>query len=135
MKTYKELSEELDNIYEVIGFAQRQKMKRRLILLSKKASTKMRKLRNARKSMPTNVDAKASKQVRTGIMQRMVGKAKNLGSMAVGQKIELAKKVDKKMKAMAAKVKMLVKKKKKEIIKKHREKKKEMMSKHKASHK
>ena len=132
MKTYKEFSNELN---EVLGISARKAVGRRMKILAKKASTKMRKLRNARKSMPTNVDAKASKQVRTGIMQRMVGKAKNLGSMAVGQKIELAKKVDKKMKSMAAKVKMLVKKKKKEIIKKHREKKKEMMSKHKASHK
>ena len=124
-KRYKDFIEEY-NIDEVMGFGARKAMARRLKLMAKKASTKMKKLRNARKSMPTNVDAKAHKQVRAGILQRMVGKAKNIQSMAVGQKMELAKKVDKKMKIMKAKVKMLVKKKKKEIIKKHRAKAKAM---------
>jgi len=124
-KRYKDFIEEY-NIDEVMGFGARKAMARRLKLMAKKASTKMKKLRNARKSMPTNVDAKAHKQVRAGILQRMVGKAKDIQSMAVGQKMELAKKVDKKMKIMKAKVKMLVKKKKKEIIKKHRAKAKAM---------
>ena len=124
-KRYKDFIEEY-NIDEVMGFGARKAMARRLKLMAKKASTKMKKLRNARKSMPTNVDAKAHKQVRAGILQRMVGKAKDIQSMAVGQKVELAKKVDKKMKIMKAKVKMLVKKKKKEIIKKHRAKAKAM---------
>jgi len=132
MKTYKEFTEELD---EVLGFAARKMMGRRLKLLAKKASTKMKKLRNMRKSRPVNVDAKALKIVRTGVMQRIVGKSKNLGSMAVGQKIELSKKVDKKMKAMGAKVKMLAKKARLALIKKHTQRKKELMSKHKDAHK
>ena len=132
-KRYKDFIEEY-SIDEVIGFAARKAMKRRMKLMTKKASVKMAKLRNARKSMPTNPDAKAHKQVRAGIMQRLVGKAKDLQSMAVGQKMELAKKVDKKMKMMKAKVKMLVKKKKKEIIKKHRAKAKAMRSQHKSMH-
>ncbi len=103
--------------------------------MAKKASVKMAKLRNARKSMPTNVDAKAHKQVRTGILQRLVGKAKELGSMAIGQKMELSKKVDKKIKSMGAgKIKMLVNKKKKEIVKKHRAKAKAMRQSHKNIH-
>ena len=132
-KTYKDFVKE-HKIDEVMGFAVRKAMKRRMKLMAKKASVKMAKLRNARKSMPTNVDAKAHKQVRAGIMQRLVGKAKDLGSMAVGQKMELSKKVDKKMKMMKAKVKMLVKKKKKEIVKKHRAKAKAMRQSHKDMH-
>ena len=132
-KRYKDFVEEYE-LDEFMGFGVRKAMARRMKLMAKKASTKMKKMRNARKSMPVNVDAKAHKQVRAGIMQRLVGKAKDMGKMAMGQKMELSKKVDKKMKVMAAKVKMLVKKKKKEIVKKHRLKAKAMRAQHQKMH-
>ena len=59
MKTYKKLSNEID---EVLGISARRAVGRRMKILARKASVKMAKLRNARKSMPTNVDAKAHKQ-------------------------------------------------------------------------
>ena len=132
-KRYKDFVKE-HNIDEILGFGARKIMARRLKLMAKKASTKMAKLRNARKSMPTNVDAKAHKKVRAGVMQRMIGKAKNIKDLTIGQKMQLQKKVDVKMKTMAAKVKMLVKKGKKEIIKKHREKAKAMRASHNSMH-
>ena len=59
-KRYKDFVKE-HNIDEILGFGARKTMARRLKLMAKKASTKMAKLRNARKSMPTNVDPKAHK--------------------------------------------------------------------------
>ena len=58
----------------------------------------------------------------------------NIKDLTIGQKMQLQKKVDVKMKTMAAKVKMLVKKGKKEIIKKHREKAKAMRASHNSMH-
>lgn len=118
MKTYKELS---DEIGEVLSFSARRAVGRRMKLLSKKASTKMKKKLNKMKAMSQGkAKQKAQKAVRNLIKQKTVGKAKDLASMSIGQKAALEKKVDKKMKAMGGKVHSLVKKFQKKIVKKHR---------------
>ena len=67
-------------------------------------------------------------------MQKLVGKNKELSTMSVGQKANLEKKTDKKMKSMGAKVMALVKKTSKLMVKKHRAAKQAMMAKHKDHH-
>ena len=119
MKTYKELSNELD---EILGFAARKAVGRRMKILAKKSSTKMRKKLNKMKAMSMDkAKVKAQKAVRNLIKQKTVGKSKDLATMSVGQKASLEKKVDKKMKAMGGKVHELVNKFSKKIVKKHRE--------------
>ena len=41
-KTYKQFVEEQSEIYEILGFAQRKKAARRMILMMKKSSTKFK---------------------------------------------------------------------------------------------
>jgi hypothetical protein len=118
MKTYKELTEELD---EVLGFAARKAVGRRMKMLAKKASTKMKKKLNKMRALSHDkAKQKAQKSVRKTFMQKIAGKGKDLASMSLGQKANLEKKVDKKMKSMGSRVQALVKKASKKMVKKHR---------------
>ena len=118
MKTYNEFSTELD---EVLGFAARKAVGRRMAQLAKKASTQMKKARNKlRPWSKEKLHSKAQKAVRNLIKQKTVGKSKDLKTMSIGQKVALDKKVDKKMKSMGGKVHALVNKFSKKIVKKHR---------------
>ena len=118
MKTFKELSTEID---EVLGFAARKAVGRRMKMMAKKSSTKMKKARNKLKALSLgNAKKKAQKAVRNLIKQKTVGKGKDLKAMSIGQKASLEKKVDKRMKAMGGKVHALVGRFQKKIIKKHR---------------
>ena len=118
MKTFTEFSTELD---EILSFSARRAVGRRMKMLSKKASTKMKKKLNKMKSMSQGkAKQKAQKAVRNLIKQKTVGKSKDLATMSLGQKVALDKKVDKKMKSMGGKVHALVGKFSKKIIKQHR---------------
>lgn len=118
MKTYKDLTTEID---EILGFAARKAVGRRMAMMSKKASTKFKKARNKMKAMSQDMaKKKAQKAVRNLIKQKTVGKSKDLASMSVGQKVALDKKVNKKIQSMGGKVHALVKKFQKKIVKKHR---------------
>ena len=118
MKTYNEFLTELD---EVLSFSARRAVGRRMKMMSKKASTKMKKKRNKMKALPQDkAHQKAQKAVRNLIKQKTVGKGKDLKAMSIGQKASLEKKVDKRMKAMGGKVHALVGRFQKKIIKKHR---------------
>ena len=118
MKTYKELTSEID---EVLGFAARKAVGRRMKMMAKKSSTKMKKKRNKMKSLSLDkAKQKAQKAVRNLIKQKTVGKSKDLKTMSIGQKLALDKKVDKKMKSMGGKVHALVGRFSKKIIKQHR---------------
>ena len=118
MKTYKDLTTEID---EILGFAARKAVGRRMAMMSKKASTKFKKARNKMKAMSQDMaKKKAQKAVRNLIKQKTVGKSKDLASMSMGQKVALDKKVNKKIQSMGGKVHALVKKFQKKIVKKHR---------------
>ena len=118
MKTYKDLTTEID---EILGFAARKAVGRRMAMMSKKASTKFKKARNKMKAMSQDMaKKKAQKAVRNLIKQKTVGKSKDLASMSIGQKVALDKKVNKKIQSMGGKVHALVKKFQKKIVKKHR---------------
>ena len=119
MKTYKEFSNELN---EVLGISARKAVGRRMKILAKKASTKMKKKLNKMKALTQDkAKKKAQKKVRGLFMQKMAGKSKDLKSMSLAQKANLEKKVDKKMKAMGGKVHALVSRFKKKVIKKHQQ--------------
>ena len=106
---------------EVLSLAQRKTVGRRMKMMSKKASTQMKKKRNKMKAMSQDkAKVKAQKAVRRQIMQKVVGKGKDLSTMSMGQKASLEKKTDKRMKTMGARVQALVKKSAKQIVKKHR---------------
>ena len=118
MKTYKDLTTEID---EILGFAARKAVGRRMAMMAKKSSTKFKKARNKMKAISQGMaKKKAQKAVRNLIKQKTVGKSKDLATMSMGQKVALDKKVDKKMKAMGGKVHALVSKFSKKIVKKHR---------------
>ena len=118
MKTYKDLTGEID---EVLGFAARKAVGRRMKMMAKKSSTKMKKKRNKMKALSIdNAKKKAQKAVRNLIKQKTVGKSKDLKTMSIGQKVALDKKVDKKMKSMGGRVHSLVNKFSKKIVKQHR---------------
>ena len=118
MKTYKELLDEID---EVLSLSARKAVGRRMAIMSKKSSTKMKKKLNKMKAMSQGkAKEKAQKAVRNLIKQKTVGKGKDLKAMSIGQKASLEKKVDKRMKAMGGKVHALVGRFQKKIIKKHR---------------
>ncbi len=118
MKTYKDLTGEID---EVLGFAARKAVGRRMKMMAKKSSTKMKKKRNKMKALSIdNAKKKAQKAVRNLIKQKTVGKSKDLKTMSMGQKVALDKKVDKKMKSMGGRVHSLVNKFSKKIVKQHR---------------
>ena len=118
MKTYNEFLLEID---EVLSFSARRAVGRRMKMMAKKSSTKMKKKRNKMKALPQDkAHQKAQKAVRNLIKQKTVGKGKDLKAMSIGQKASLEKKVDKRMKAMGGKVHALVGRFQKKIIKKHR---------------
>ena len=118
MKTYKDLTGEID---EVLGFAARKAVGRRMKMMAKKSSTKMKNARNKMKALSIgNAKKKAQKAVRNLIKQKTVGKSKDLKTMSIGQRVALDKKVDKKMKSMGGKVHSLVNKFSKKIVKQHR---------------
>ena len=115
---------------EVLSLAQRKAVGRRMKMMSKKASTQMKKKRNKMKAMSQDkAKVKAQKAVRRQIMQKVVGKGKDLSTMSMGQKASLEKKTDKRMKTMGARIQALVKKSAKQIVKKHRAAKQAMMQK------
>ena len=115
MKTFKDMFD------EVLSLTQRKAVGRRMKMMSKKASTQMKKKRNKMKAMSQDkAKTKAQKAVRRQIMQKVVGKGKDLSTMSMSQKASLEKKTDKRMKTMGARVQALVKKSAKQIVKKHR---------------
>ena len=115
MKTFKQMFDEVQSL------SQRKAVGRRMKLLSKKSSTKMRKKLNKMRALsPDKAKQRAQKAVRKTIMQKIVGKGKDLATMSAGQKAGLEKKTDKRMKTMGARVQALVKKTSKQLVKKHR---------------
>jgi len=118
-KTFREFKEESDQLSEV-DLAQRKAMARRLKIIGKKASTKFKKAKNKLKAM-TQDDAlkKGAKKARQVVMQKLVGKGKDLADLAPAQKEKLEKKADQKQKSMGAKWKGMVKKFAKKLRKAH----------------
>ena len=117
MKTYKAFTDELD---EVLGLSARKQLGRRMKILAKKASTKMRKKMNKMRALTQDkAKKKAQKKVRKFFMQKMAGKSKDLKSMSMQQKANLEKRVDQKMKKAAGAVHSMVSRFKKKVIKKH----------------
>ena len=118
MKTYKELSGELD---EIMSFKARKALGRRLRQMAKKASTKFKKARNKLKKLPLAMyKKKAQKKVRKFFMQKVAGKGKDISNLNIAQKIRLEKMTDKKFPMGGRKATALVKRFMKKIIKKHR---------------
>ena len=124
MKTFKDL------FNEVLSLSQRKAIGRRMKILSKKSSIKMRKKMNKIRALtPDKAKQRAQKSVRKTIMQKIVGKGKDLATMSAGQKANIEKKTNKRMKTMGARVQALVKKTSKQMVKKHRDAKAAMMKK------
>ena len=124
MKTFKDL------FNEVLSLSQRKAIGRRMKILSKKSSIKMRKKMNKMRALtPDKAKQRAQKSVRKTIMQKIVGKGKDLATMSAGQKANIEKKTNKRMKTMGARVQALVKKTSKQMVKKHRDAKAAMMKK------
>ena len=121
---------------EVLSLAQRKAVGRRMKMMSKKTSTQMKKKRNKMKALSQDkAKTKAQKAVRKKIMQKVVGKGKDLSTMSIAQKANIEKKTDKRMKSMGARVHTLIKKTSKQMVKKHRAAKQAMMlAKHKDRH-
>ena len=121
---------------EVLSLAQRKAVGRRMKMMSKKTSTQMKKKRNKMKALSQDkAKTKAQKAVRKKIMQKVVGKGKDLSTMSIAQKANIEKKTDKRMKSMGARVHTLIKKTSKQMVKKHRAAKQAMMmAKHKDQH-
>lgn len=124
MKTFQEL------FNEILSLSQRKAIGRRMKMLSRKSSTKMKKKMNKRRALtPDKAKQRAQKSVRKTIMQKIVGKGKDLATMSAGQKANIEKKTNKRMKTMGARVQALVKKTSKQMVKKHRDAKAAMMKK------
>ena len=114
MKTYKDFQT------EVLGFSAGKAKARAKKLLSKKASTKKKKERNMMKALSQDdAKKKAEKSARKTIMQKVLGKGKDLADLSVAQKEKLETKTDAKIKKMGAAYKGLVKKMAKVVKKKH----------------
>ena len=112
--------EAINAINEAISLAQRKAKGRQMRILSKKASTQKKKELNKKKSMPLDVALKkGQKQARKMVMQKVVGKGKDLAGMSPQEKEKVEVKTDKRIKSMGAKYKTLAKKFAKQIIKKH----------------
>ena len=115
MKTFKDL------FTEVLSMTARRAVGRRMKMLARKASTKKKKEMNKFRALSQDkAKIRAQKAVRKRIMQKVVGKGKDLSTMSLAQKANIEKKTDKKLKAMGAKVHALVKKTSKLMVKKHR---------------
>ena len=72
---------------------------------------------------------KAEKAARKTIMQKVLGKGKDLADLSIAQKEKLEKRTDAKVKKMGAAYKGLVKKMAKVVKKKHNEKMKDLKAK------
>ena len=71
---------------EVLSLAQRKAVGRRMKMMSKKTSTQMKKKRNKMKALSQDkAKTKAQKAVRKKIMQKVVGKGKDLSTMSIAQ--------------------------------------------------
>jgi len=118
-KSFKDFREEIDQLSE-IDLGLRKAMARRLKIIGKKASTQFKKAKNKLKAM-TQDDAlkKGAKKARQVVMQKLVGKGKDLADLAPAQKEKLEKKADQKQKSMGAKWKGMVKKFAKKLRKAH----------------
>ena len=115
MKTFKQMFD------EVMSLAQRKAVGRRMKIMGKKASVQAKKKRNKMMALSQDKAKKrAQKAVRKTIMQKIVGKSKDLTTMSAGQKANIEKKTDKRMKTMGARVQALIKKSAKQMVKKHR---------------
>ena len=127
MKTYKELSTEVD---EALSFGARRAVSRRMVKQNKKPSVQFRKAKNMLRVLPINKARKrAAKMVRTWVKQKLAGKGKDLVGMSVAEKERLEIKTDKKIAKMGKKFSGLVKKKTFVIIKKHAARKKSLLAK------
>ena len=114
MKTYQGLR------LEFLNMAQRKAVGRRMAQVAKKASTQMKKARNKlRPWSKEKLHSKAQKAVRKFVMQKVVGKQKDLSDISLAQKEKLEILTNKKMKG--GKMKAFVKKKEKQLQKKHKE--------------
>lgn len=124
-KTFKKFIEEQSDYVELdegISLTLRKAKGRMMKKINKLSKTKFIKKINASKPL-TLVKAlpKAAKKVRKFIMQKIVGKGKDLKDLAVAQKSRLEDLTTKKMKAMGSRVHAMTKRFAKEVIKKHKE--------------
>ena len=124
-KTFKKFIEEQSDYVELdegISLTLRKAKGRMMKKINKLSKTKFMKKLNAAKPL-TLVKAlpKAAKKVRKFIMQKIVGKGKDLKDLAVAQKSRLEDLTTKKMKAMGSRVHAMTKRFAKEVIKKHKE--------------
>ena len=77
---------------EVLSLTQRKAVGRRMKIMGKKASVQAKKKRNKMKALSQDkAKQKAQKAVRKQIMQKVVGKGKDLSTMSVGQKASIEK--------------------------------------------
>ena len=120
MKSFKDLRTETDNVNELLGFGARKAKARMMSILNKKASTVKKKMRNMLKSL-TGDDAKkkAEKRARQTVMQKVLGKGKDIADLSMSKKEKLEQRTDEKIKKMGAAYKALVKKMIKVIKKEH----------------
>ena len=113
MKTWKEL-------IEFLSMSQRKAVGRRMAQMAKKKSTQMKKARNKLRTWPKDVvHKKAQKAVRKFVMQKIVGKGKDISDIGIAQKEKIEKLTDKKMKG--GRMKAFVKKKEKQLSKQHKD--------------
>ncbi len=119
MKSFEEIRDDVDQISEV-DIGTRKAMARRLKIIGKKASTKFRKEKNKLKALSQDAALKKGmKRARQFVMQRVVGKGKDLADLSPAQKEKVEKKADMAAKKMGAKYKALAKKFAKVIKKAH----------------
>jgi len=127
MKTYKDFQT------EILGFSARKAKARAMSILNRKASTAKKKMRNMMKSLSQDdAKKKAEKAARKTMMQKILGKGKDLADLSIAQKEKLEKKTDEKVKKMGAAYQGLVKKMTKVVKKKHNVKMKAMKAKRQA---
>ena len=115
---------------EILGFYARKAKARAMKIMNKKSSTKKKKERNMMRALDQDsAKKKAEKAARKTIMQKVLGKGKDLADLSIAQKEKLEKRTDAKVKKMGAAYKGLVKKMAKVVKKKHNEKMKDLKAK------
>jgi hypothetical protein len=125
MKTFSEL-----RVDELLSFSARKAKGRAMRLMNKKSSTKKKKERNALRPLDMQkAEKKAQKSARKTIMQKVLGKGKDMADLSMAQKANLEKKTEKRVKKMGAAYKNLVKRMTKVVRKKHNEKMKDLKQK------
>ena len=125
MKTFNEL-----RVDELLSFSARKAKGRAMRLMNKKSSTKKKKERNALRPLDMKkAEKKAQKSARKTIMQKVLGKGKDMADLSMAQKANLEKKTEKRVKKMGAAYKNLVKRMTKVVRKKHNEKMKDLKQK------